>query len=75
MTQTEWLREGIEKGYCTEPYCDSHDGQSSQDEDVLSELFQFSGGDHCMTVVRVKSSELQDQLDHYRSELAHESLD
>jgi hypothetical protein len=75
MTQTEWLREGIEKGYCTEPYCDSHDGQSSQDEDVLSELFQFSEGDHCMTVVRVKSSELQDQLDHYRSELAHESLD
>ena len=61
-----WLQEGIEKGYCTAPYCDTHDGQSSEDEEVLSELFQFSGGDHCMTVVRVKSSELDDQLEHYK---------
>jgi hypothetical protein len=43
-------------------------GNPSEDEEVLSELFQFSGGDHCMTVVRVKSSELDDQLEHYKME-------
>ena len=66
MTLGEWLQLGIENGYCTESYCDTHDGQSSEDEEVLSELYQFSGGDHCMTVVRIKSSELEDQLESYK---------
>ena len=40
-----------------------------------TKVFEHSGGDHCMTVVRIKTTELEDQLDSYRSELEHESLD
>jgi predicted small metal-binding protein len=71
-TLEQWLHEGIEKGFCTEPYCDSHDSYSREDEEVLSDLFEHSGGDHCMTVVRIKSSELEDQLEHYKQEEVQE---
>ena len=73
--QMKWVQQGLDKGWITQPYCDRHDSSADEDEDVLNELFEHSGGDHCMTVVRIKTTELQDQLDSYRSELANESLD
>ena len=73
--QKKWVQQGINKGFITEPYCDRHSASADEDEDVLTELFEHSGGDHCMTVVRIKTTELEDQLDHYRSELEDESLD
>ena len=73
--QKKWVQQGLDKGWITQPYCDRHGASADEDEDVLNELFEHSGGDHCMTVVRIRTTELQDQLDHYRSELANESLD
>ena len=73
--QKKWVQQGINKGFITHPYCDTHHASADEDEDVLNELFEHSGGDHCMTVVRIKTTELEDQLDHYRSELEDESLD
>ena len=72
LTLEQWLEMGIEKGFCTPTYCDQHDSYHQEDADVLSELFEFSGGDHCMTVVRIKTSELHDQLEHYQQEEVEE---
>ena len=68
MTQNEWLKEGIEKGYCTETYCDTHDGYAPGDSEILLELSELSEGDHCMSVVRIKKTQLEDQLEFFRRE-------
>lgn len=65
-TLESWVREGIDQGFCTEVYCDTHDAYAQEDAEVLSELFELSGGDHCMPVVRIKSDSLEDQLQHYK---------
>ena len=73
--QKKWVQQGIDKGFITKPYCDTHDAYAQEDSEILADLGEASGGDYCMTVVRIKTTELQDQLDSYRSELANESLD
>ena len=65
-TLEDWVREGIEKGFCTETYCDTHDAYAQEDAEVLSELFELSGGDHCMQVVRIKVDPLEAQLENYK---------
>ncbi len=72
MTLEQWLQEGIDKGFCTTTYCGQHDGHAQEDGHVLSQLFAHSGGDHCITLVRIKTSELEDQLEHYEDEAAEE---
>lgn len=50
MTLLEWLNMGIEKGWISEPFCNTHDGGPiTEEEDVEWE----DGGDPCATHVRL----------------------
>ena len=44
--QMKWVQQGLNKGWITQPYCDRHGASADEDEDVLNELFEHSGGDH-----------------------------
>lgn len=51
-----WLRFGFERGWCSPPVCETHDGvptSEAEDEDV------WDGGDPCIHVIRLYESELQ----------------
>jgi len=54
MDQNEWLRYGIENGFCTPPYCDNHDAYHAGDWGFIEELQEEFGNDFCLPVVRVK---------------------
>jgi hypothetical protein len=51
MTFDEWYDLGQKKGYCSEGFCDTHDGHwnvlSDEERDEWEE-----GGDPCLPVVR-----------------------
>lgn len=50
MTFEEWLVEGVSRGYCSPPVCNTHDGLPSEgDEDELWE----EGFDPCIPAVRL----------------------
>ena len=47
-----WIAEGIERGWVTEPYCNTHDGgYQYMSEEEVEEWDQ--GGDPCCHVVRL----------------------
>jgi len=52
MTFEEWLEYGVKHGYCTEQFCDTHDGppMHETEEDAWDR-----GGDPCMHMVRLGS--------------------
>jgi hypothetical protein len=50
MDQGQWLRHGIERGYCSELTCQTHDIGRLTDEEA--ERFE-DGDDPCVFVVRV----------------------
>ena len=50
LSQEEWLRIGIEHGYCTPPVCDTHEGAPMKDEE--EEAFE-DGDDPCIPIVRL----------------------
>ena len=56
MNDTEfwdWYNTGIDKGWVTEPFCQTHDGgYNYMTEDEVKEW--EDGGDPCMTVTRIK---------------------
>jgi hypothetical protein len=48
----KWFNEGIEKGWVTEPFCQTHDGgYSFMSEEEIDQWEE--GGDPCMTVSRI----------------------
>lgn len=50
MNLGEWLRHGIDAGYCTNPSCNTHDGPEMTED----ELEQFDDGyDPCVHIVRL----------------------
>ena len=50
MTQDEWLKIGIEEGFCSPPLCSTHDGMPmTEEEDADFE----DGGDPCIPAVRL----------------------
>lgn len=52
MKFDEWLKFGIEEGWVTEPYCNTHDGgYQYMGEEELEEW--EAGGDPCCVVIRV----------------------
>lgn len=52
MNFNEWLAFGIEEGWVTEPYCNTHDGgYQYMSEEELEEWDQ--GGDPCCVVIRL----------------------
>lgn len=65
MTIEEWLQYGIDNGYCTEVFCDTHDGGPAS----ASEWMAFDEGlDLCREVVRIGTVEQWE-------EFARESLE
>ena len=72
LTLEQWIQYGIDNDYCTREYCDTHDGYPHEDRKLIDELWQYSSGDHCMTVVAIKSGEIEAQLEHYKEEEAQE---
>ena len=50
-----WLSQGIDKGWVSEPYCNTHDGgYQYMDEEELEEW--EAGGDPCCNVIRLMIS-------------------
>ena len=47
-----WLTNGIERGWVTEPFCNTHDGDPFMTEEEQKEWEE--GGDPCQYVVKIK---------------------
>ena len=47
-----WLENGIERGWITEPFCNTHDGDPYMNEEEQKEW--ESGGDPCQVVFKIK---------------------
>jgi hypothetical protein len=50
MTLEQWIEYGVQRGFCTEQYCDTHAGTPLSDTE--NELFD-EGSDPCIHVVRL----------------------
>jgi len=48
----EWLQIGIDKGWVTEPFCNTHDGDPYMTAEEEQEW--EDGGDPCMPVIKIK---------------------
>jgi hypothetical protein len=46
-----WLENGIERGWVTEPFCSTHEGDPYMTEEEMEEWDQ--GGDPCQVVIKV----------------------
>jgi len=56
MTFEEWLRYGIEKGYCTDRYCENHQVHAYEDEELFHQLLEeYEARDFCWPVVRLRT--------------------
>jgi hypothetical protein len=47
-----WLDNGIQRGWITEPFCNTHDGDPYMSEEEQEEW--ESGGDPCQVVLKIK---------------------
>jgi hypothetical protein len=47
-----WLENGIERGWVTEPFCNTHDGDPYMNEEEQKEWEE--GGDPCQVVLKIK---------------------
>ena len=47
-----WLTNGIERGWVTEPFCNTHEGDPFMTEEEEQEW--EAGGDPCQLVVKIK---------------------
>ena len=57
MTLAEWLAFGIEAGFCTSVYCDTHDGWAPEDDARQAALMDGRFYPDCCTfVVRIKET-------------------
>ena len=54
MNGQEWLQYGIDNGYCTPSYCDTHDAYHQDDWPLIEQLNEEHGEDFCLPVVRLK---------------------
>jgi hypothetical protein len=50
MTLTEWLQYGIDKGYCSDSVCATHNGLPDTEEEMQE---WEDGGDPCIPAVRI----------------------
>lgn len=50
MNLTEWLQYGIDKGYCSDGVCATHDGLPDTEEEMKE---WEDGGDPCIPAVRI----------------------
>ena len=54
MTFEEWLEFGIKNGYCSDQFCDTHDGPPMHESE---EKAWEDGGDPCMHMLRLGTIE------------------
>lgn len=47
-----WLDNGIDRGWITEPFCNTHDGDPYMTEEEMQEWEK--GGDPCQVVFKIK---------------------
>jgi hypothetical protein len=47
-----WLENGIERGWVTEPFCNTHEGDPYMDKEEQEEW--EAGGDPCQVVLKIK---------------------
>lgn len=47
-----WLENGINRGWITEPFCNTHDGDPYMTEEEMQEW--EDGGDPCQVVFKIK---------------------
>jgi hypothetical protein len=47
-----WLENGIERGWVTEPFCNTHEGDSYMTDEEQAEWEE--GGDPCQVVLKIK---------------------
>jgi hypothetical protein len=47
-----WIANGIDRGWITEPFCNTHDGDPYMTEEEMQEW--EDGGDPCQVVFRIK---------------------
>jgi hypothetical protein len=47
-----WLENGIERGWITEPFCNTHDGDPYMSDEEQEEW--EAGGDPCQVVFKIK---------------------
>ena len=49
-----WLAEGVNKGYCSDIYCENHDTVAKGDWDENMEYVeQYEGRDFCWSIARI----------------------
>ena len=46
----DWVQYGVEMGWSTEAFCETHEGYKMSDEE---EKEWADGGDPCMTIIRI----------------------
>ena len=51
MTGIIWLNNGIERGWITEPFCNTHEGDPFMSEEEEQEWEK--GGDPCQVVIKI----------------------
>jgi hypothetical protein len=49
-----WLENGIERGWVTEPFCNTHEGDPFMTEEEEEEW--EAGGDPCQVVIKIKEN-------------------
>lgn len=49
-----WLNNGIDRGWVTEPFCNTHDGDPYMSEEEEKEWEE--GGDPCQVVIKIKNN-------------------
>ena len=47
-----WLNNGIDRGWITEPFCNTHEGDTFMTEEESEEW--EAGGDPCQVVIKIK---------------------
>ena len=47
-----WLQNGVERGWVTEPFCNTHDGDPFMSQEEIEEW--EAGGDPCQVVIKIK---------------------
>lgn len=55
LTFAQWLAMGVEQGFCSDLYCENHDGVHRDDMDEYQKYFKEYEGerDFCWAVVHV----------------------
>ena len=49
-----WLENGIERGWVTEPFCNTHEGDPYMTDEEMQEWEE--GGDPCQVVIKIKEN-------------------